>query len=539
MSGSDEEEWSDDSVPELEGENEDNGPQQLQNGYDPARAWQDPWKKFKHENEVKCRAVLADRQDMENVKQMIKVGGKDSNPRLEYISYVSGTSQQDLHSRIRPAEESFDIFRELLRVESDLVKHILEYCESVTVRACRLVSKLWSECVDKWFFGRNDYLLKHWSTGEPTRTEHRCQVSVSCVAADDFLIAAGLENGKVQVFNRLTGECDLLFVAHGGMVTALQVSDAAILSAGRERRREIAGSVQVWDRGTARHVDTLRPPYKTDLSNEDSFCFLLLKHSFLFAVGVEKDVWIWQQSWRAGRPHYACQHRIKGHYSRVLCCDADSQGRIMTGSHDAQVRLWNLGPDLKDRTKKVCVHNQHGNPVTSVEVRWPLGLSSSSGSVRLYHHPTGACLRTFRFSAYVYDFHFNENHFVTSHQDGSLNFWSLPDCLQEGLTLLKNSLHRGKVVIKPGLDDQDVWGNLCVQRQGRFVHETSGLVVILDKSVMQLDYWATRGRREVLDDEVRSCETPSSLPSLVSEVSEDDEWDDDVPDINQALLNGH
>ena len=50
------------------------------------------------------------------------VGGKDSNPRLEYISYVGGTSQQDLHSRIRPAEESFDIFRELLRVESDLVK---------------------------------------------------------------------------------------------------------------------------------------------------------------------------------------------------------------------------------------------------------------------------------------------------------------------------------------------------------------------------------------------------------------------------------
>ena len=73
MSGSDEEEWSDDSVPELEGENEQQP--QLQNGYDPARAWQDPWKKFKHENEVKCRAVLADRQDMENVKQMIKGTG--------------------------------------------------------------------------------------------------------------------------------------------------------------------------------------------------------------------------------------------------------------------------------------------------------------------------------------------------------------------------------------------------------------------------------------------------------------------------------
>ena len=105
-----------------------------------------------------------------------------------------------------------------------------------------------------------------------------------------------------------------------------------------------------WTKLVITHVSSPdRPQYKTDLSKDDSFCFLLLKHSFLFAVGVEKDVWIWQQSWRAGRPHYACQHRIKGHYSRVLCCDADSQGRIMTGSHDAQVRLWNLGPDLKGK----------------------------------------------------------------------------------------------------------------------------------------------------------------------------------------------
>lgn len=542
-SSSDDDSVSDESEgePPIEGQQENNEggnqqqPQNLQNGYDPARAWNDPWKKFKMENEIKSHGVLSDRREIELIKKSIKTVIKAQN-----FKYRAGLTQQDLHSNVKVSDGAFDIFQRLLQVEADLVKLVLEHCDTVTLRAARGVSKLWEECVEKWYHGRVDHLLKQWATGDPSVTDYPCQVKVSCIAADDFTIVAGLENGKIQVFNRITGECDLLFVGHADIVTAVQVTNTVILSAGRERSKETAGRIQVWNRDTGRHHKELRPPFKSELKEDDAFGFLLHKHNYLFAMGLDKDVWIYQEKAKKCEPlpDFVCLHRLKGHYSQVVCADSDALGHIMTGSHDAQVRLWNLGPNLRDRTKKVSCHNQHGNPITSVEVRWPLGMSASSGSVRVFHHPTGACLRTFRFSAYVFDLHFNEHHFVTSHQDGSLNMWSMDGCLQEDLNIIKNSIISGKILIKPNLEDQQVWGNKYVQRQGRFLHEMSSLVTIHDKVITARDLWASKGLRPTLDDTGKGCDTPSSLPSLVSDVSEDEDWNDDDM-IQQAILNGN
>ena len=52
------------------------------------------------------------------------------------------------------------------------------------------------------------------------------------------------------------------------------------------------------------------------------------------------------------------------------------------------MRHWQLGPGMARRGEAVGCFNQHGNPITSVQLLWPLGVSSSSGSVRLYHLPT-------------------------------------------------------------------------------------------------------------------------------------------------------
>ena len=158
-------------------------------------------------------------------------------------------------------------------------------------------------------------------------------------------------------------------------------------------------------------------------------------------------------------PDLTIQFRLKGHNSIVLCCDMNKQGYIMSGSQDAQVRLWKLGPDLRDRSHAVACHNQHGNPVTAVRILWPLGMSASSGSVRLYYHPSGTALRTIRFSKYVYDLNMDTMHFVTTHQveyiitlttiidkfiqDGTLNFWSLSACLEDTMQVTKSSLPQG------------------------------------------------------------------------------------------------
>ena len=374
---------------------------------------------------------------------------------------------------------------------------------------------------------------------------------VSVVAVDHFSVVVGMENGKVCVFSRQTKECELLWVAHGGFVVALQVSKGVILSSGKEVDMGEVGRVQVWGRDTGRHLRSVRPPFKTDLKHEDSFTYLLVKHGYLLAMGIDKDVWIWkikeqdEEQSKSG-PDLNIQFRLKGHYSTVLCCDMNEEGHIMTGSQDAQVRLWKLGPDLRDRSHAVACHNQHGNPVTGVRILWPLGMSASSGSVRLYYHPSGACIRTIRFSKYVYDLHMDNLRFVTSHQvgfiintitlsfqlifwqDGSLNFWSLSACLVDTMLVTKSALHQGKLVVKPPLEDQDVWGNLFVARQGKFTMERSCLVTMHEKKVVIHDFWARRGTRRE-GEMLRDCDTPSSLPSLVSDVSEDEEWGEADP----------
>ena len=63
-------------------------------------------------------------------------------------------------------------------------------------------------------------------------------------------------------------------------------------------------------------------------------------------------------------------------------------------------------------------------------------------------------------------------------------------------------------------------------RQGRFVMERSCVVTMHhEKKVLVHDFWTRRGTRGVGEGGLeRDCDTPSSLPSLVSDVSEDEEW---------------
>ena len=221
------------------------------------------------------------------------------------------------------------------------------------------------------------------------------------------------------MFSRLTEDCELLWVAHGGMVVALQVVQDVILSSGKELHMEEVGKVKLWGRDTGRYLISVTPPFEHDLKYEDAFSYLLVNHGYLLAMGIEKDVWIWklkEQKEEQNVPEIHIQFRLKGHYSRVLCCDMDEQGHIMTGSQDVQVRLWKLGSDLRDRSQAVACHNQHGSPVITVRLLWPLGMSASRWSVSLYYHPTGACLRTIKFSKDVYDLHMDHMYFATSHE---------------------------------------------------------------------------------------------------------------------------
>ena len=83
------------------------------------------------------------------------------------------------------------------------------------------------------------------------------------------------------------------------------------------------------------------------------------------------------------------------------------------------------------------------------------------------------------------------------------------------MLVTKSSLFLGSVVIKPALEDQEVWGNRCVARQGKFVLERSCVIAIHENKVISYDYWATDGRKDICLKEIeqtRNCDTPTSLP---------------------------
>ena len=89
-------------------------------------------------------------------------------------------------------------------------------------------------------------------------------------------------------------------------------------------------------------------------------------------------------------------------------------------------------------------------------------------------------------------------------------------------------LHQGRLVVKSPLEDQQVWGNKFVSRQGKFSKERTCLVTMHERNVVIHDYWArVETRREGEGGFLRDCDTPSSLPSLVSDVSDEEEWGED------------
>ena len=89
------------------------------------------------------------------------------------------------------------------------------------------------------------------------------------------------------------------------------------------------------------------------------------------------------------------------------------------------------------------------------------------------------------------------------------------------MLVTKSSLFLGSVAIKPALEDQEVWGNRFVARQGKFVLERSCLIAIHENKVISYDFWATNGRKNTCLKEfkqIRFCDNPTS-----TDVSDDDD----------------
>ena len=84
------------------------------------------------------------------------------------------------------------------------------------------------------------------------------------------------------------------------------------------------------------------------------------------------------------------------------------------------------------------------------------------------------------------------------------------------MQVTKSLLHQVKLVVKPPLEDQDVWGNKFVAIQGKVVMERSCLVTMHERKVLLHDFWARRGTRGVGEGGIVTCPPPFPVWSVMS-----------------------
>ena len=131
------------------------------------------------------------------------------------------------------------------------------------------------------------------------------------------------------MWDRATGELELKWVAHAGLVTCLALTQSVLLTAGVGG---VAG-VEVWRRDTGRHLASAALPVQPE--GGAAVQCLLVRDGFCLAAWAGRDCWLW--TLQEGGTRLKPLLRLRGHYSAVLCADMDQLGNILTGSRDAQV----------------------------------------------------------------------------------------------------------------------------------------------------------------------------------------------------------
>ena len=104
----------------------------------------------------------------------------------------------------------FDILGELLDCgHESLVLTVLELLDSLDLKACELVSRLWQRTVRRlWDHHEFRRVGRGWSSGQPTVEtiavrKERSVCTVTSIATDDTAIACALgSSGKVELWDR-------------------------------------------------------------------------------------------------------------------------------------------------------------------------------------------------------------------------------------------------------------------------------------------------------------------------------------------------
>lgn len=144
-----------------------------------------------------------------------------------------------------------------------------------------------------------------------------------------LILAAGLSNGNIRIYDALTGQFLVYLLDHGDLVRDLKFSkDASLMLASTSDD----STIKLWNM----HDDGNM--FKTLVAHSAPVfaCDWSPKCNLLVSAGANRQAFIWNMQ------SFEVQHTLKGHLNDVSTCGFAPDGSVVaTGSYDTRICLWN------------------------------------------------------------------------------------------------------------------------------------------------------------------------------------------------------
>ncbi|CAG5115245.1 unnamed protein product, partial [Candidula unifasciata] len=171
-----------------------------------------------------------------------------------------------------------------------------------------------------------------WSVAFGSGFSHRessCNVYRHCHFDEDLIVATGLANGRIKLWNCFTGSLIIDLLDHRDTVRCLDFTrdgTLQLLSA------SLDGSLKWWD---LPNEGNLYSTFKS-LTSKLCGCRFAPNGNFIAAVGSNKTVYLWTNAKLNTHPY-----KLEGHCNDVVGCDfSPDSALLITAAFDTKVIVW-------------------------------------------------------------------------------------------------------------------------------------------------------------------------------------------------------
>jgi len=240
------------------------------------------------------------------------------------------------------------------------------------------------------------------------------QKSIECINVDDNHVVSGSADTTVKLWDLHTGQLMRTWRDHTGVITRVAIRDGGhtLVSASAD------GDVKLWDSVSGSCIQTLKHPSAVN-------CLQLRDYNVLSAA---KDViYVWDM--RMGR-----WNKLKSHTRNVLCMHYYEDNRLVSGSLDRTIRVWDL---TRGGEEEIGTFEGHKDGVKCIQCDGRRVVSGSNDrTLRIFDLEEGRCLYAFLFPEWITCLAFDESTLAGASSDSTLSLFSfLPTTAQNSYFL--------------------------------------------------------------------------------------------------------